>query len=152
MNKIFGGNELHSSEKAVTPMMLMSEVHKMIHNRIREEADEPDLQNSYRPILFHLAHADGISQLELSRLTHLKPPTVSVTLRKMEEDGYVRRETDKSDMRQINVFLTEKGKSHDDRIREIIGRLEEKVMKGITPEESEAFMNVLEKMKNNIRG
>jgi DNA-binding MarR family transcriptional regulator len=55
-------------------------------------------------------------------------------------------------MRQINVYLTDKGKNHEDRIRGIIGRLEEKVMKDITPEEAAAFINVLEKMKKNLIG
>ncbi len=132
-----------------TPMMVVNEVSKLFRDTLRE-SDDPNIQGSYRSLLFHLAHEDGRTQLELSRLTHLKPPTISITIRKMEEDGYVTRITDEKDMRQVRVYLTEKGRNHDKMVQNRINSIEERVMKDITPEEAEVVMKILERMRENL--
>ncbi len=132
-----------------TPMMVINEVSKLFRDTLRE-SDDPNIQGSYRSLLFHLAHEDGRTQLELSKLTHLKPPTISITIRKMEDDGYVTRVIDENDMRQVRVYLTEKGRNHDMMIQERINAIEQKVMMNITPEETEIVMHILERMRENL--
>lgn len=134
-----------------TPMMVINEVSKLFRDTMRENAD-PNVQGSYRSLLFHLAHEDGRTQLELAKLTHLKPPTVSITIRKMESDGYVTRVTDENDMRQVRVYLTEKGRNHDKMVQEHINSIDQKVMKDITPEEAKTVIRILERMRDNLMG
>ena len=104
----------HISHKP-TPLMLCNEVSKMFRNTMRENTEDQRVQGSYREILFHLAYEDGRSQLELANLTHLKPPTVSVALAKLEDEGYVAREADPMDARRTRVYLTDKGKAIDEK-------------------------------------
>ena len=68
-----------------TPMMALNEVSCIYYQKVH--AKEPRINKSYRYILYHLANRDGISQLEIANLTHLKPPTISITLHAMEEAG-----------------------------------------------------------------
>lgn len=131
-----------------TPMMLVNEVSKLFKNILVRENE--NLQSSYRHLLFHLAHEDGVTQLRLAKLTHLKPPTVSVTLQKMERDGYVVRRQDENDLRQTLVYLTDKGREHNERIWQKIGEIDKKVMEGIAPEDVETVKRVLAQMRNNI--
>ena len=107
-------------------------------------------QNSCRALFWSLVHRDGVTQLELAESTRLKPPTVSVALKRMEEQGYVRREADPMDMRAVRVYLTDEGRvldeSHLDRIR----RIDEIAMRGISEEETKLLRALLIKMRNNL--
>ena len=69
--------------KEKKPFMVINDLSKIFHYKLRRLADESGLNESYRHILFHLVHKDGVTQLELARATNLRPPTISVTLQKM---------------------------------------------------------------------
>ena len=131
----------------MTPMMLINEISKLFRNRIRDE----NMQNSYRMLLFHLAIRGGRTQLELANITHLKPPTISVTLQKMEADGYVRRVTNERDMRQTLVYLTDKGDEYNQSIRGKIDVLDRQISVGFSEDELQVLMSMLVRMRDNIR-
>lgn len=130
-----------------TPIWLSARLYRAFMCRMRQEA--PDIPVGYRGILMHLAHEDGITQMRLAELTHLKAPTVSVTVRNMEADGYVIR-NEGDDKRQIKVFLTEKGKQHDKTIKDLLARLEKQALNGLTEEETAVTVTVFKKMISNL--
>ena len=137
-----------SKECTPTPMMALNEVSCIYYQKVH--AKEPRINKSYRYILYHLANKDGISQLEIANLTHLKPPTISITLHAMEEAGYVVRATDAKDKRQVNVFLTAKGKRYNSEVSSLLKRTEGIALEGLTEEEKAAFMETLKKIKENL--
>lgn len=130
--------------------MLINEVSKLFHDKMRETCDSLGYKNGYRQILMFLAHNDGATQVELVRVSHLKAPTISVTLKKMEDEGLVYREQDKNDMRQTHVHLTEKGRSLDRSHFEQLKALEEVMFDGLSPEEEEALRLSLKKVRDNL--
>ena len=107
-------------------------------------------QDSARLIMRILGHGDGCSQLDLVRLTHLKPPTVSVTLRRMEEEGLVRRVQNENDLRAVRVFLTEEGKRHNQSVRQRLSEMDAELMAGFSEEETELLRQMLMRMRDNI--
>lgn len=134
-----------------TPPMLVNEIARLFHARMRQY----DLvgvmsQDSARLMMRALSREDGVSQLHLTTVTHLKAPTVSVTLKKMEEEGLVLREQDKIDLRMTRVYLTEKGKAHNRRVWERLQGLDAELMQGFSAEESEILRAFLERMRDNI--
>lgn len=137
-------------EAKPTALMLCNEVSKMFRNSIRESVDDQRIQGSYRDILFHLAREDGRTQLELARLTHLKPPSVSVALGKLEDEGYVIRRADSIDQRCTRVYLTDKGKGIDEKARDVIKVLEQKAVKGFSDEEIKQLTVLLFRLRENI--
>ena len=132
------------------PSMMTHEVSKLFRDIINREVEKLGILNSYRQLLFCLGRKDGVNQLELVRETHLKAPTISVTLRSMEADGLVVRKTDEKDARVIHVYLTEKGRQTDDRIREIHHELDRIMAAGIPQEELDALVSTLKKMRDNM--
>jgi len=94
------------------PMMLIGEVARLMGEKIREKYDDnPIVQKSGRILMIELSKKDGRTQLDLANATHLKAPTISVALQKLEKAGFVLRQPDEYDLRATRVFLTEKGKS-----------------------------------------
>lgn len=130
--------------------MLLDAVTKFFHDTIRRKLEEHGIASSYRRIIFHLAHNDGISQSELVNLTHLSAPTISVTLDKMEREGVVTKKTAENDGRQSLIFLTEKGEKLDETIRGCHAESEKELLCGLPEEEQRELHTLLLKMSENI--
>lgn len=127
--------------------MLINDASKFFHDRMRREAEKLGIRDGYRQMLFYLARNDGVTQLDLVRSCRLKPPTVSVTLKKMEDEGYVLRETDPGDLRQVRVFITKKGKQLNRQIHERVEALEQLFCESLAPEEQRELRRLLLKMR-----
>lgn len=132
------------------PTMLINEISKLFRDRMREYSEKLGFQPGYRQMLMHLAHEDGITQVELVRLSHFKAPTVSVTLKKMEEEGLVRRETNATDLRQMRVYLTEKGRELDEAHFKKLIELENIMLTEFTKEDEETLLRYLKHIRDNI--
>lgn len=132
------------------PMMVINELSKIFRNEMKKNLEEAGIPMSYRALLLELARSNGMSQLELARRTHLKPPTVSITIRKMEEDGYIVRVPSEVDLRVIHVYLTEKGAAIHRINSEKIEKLEKTVMQGIDGDDRKYLLKLLVKMRDNL--
>ena len=134
-----------------TPPMLVGEIARLFHARMRAfETDSLFTQDSVRLILRELGHADGCSQLELVQKTHLKAPTVSVTLKKLEEEGLVVRRQDEMDNRVTRVFLSQKGHDRHEMVHERLHTVDRLLMQGFDEAETAQLLQFLERMRNNI--
>ena len=132
-------------------MMRIHDAAKLYRDRMRRLSEQDGLPSSYRMLIFHLAHMDpGVTQLDLVKATHLKPPTVSVTLQKMERDGLVTRQSNENDLRQTLVYLTDRGKAIDDRIRVMHEEADTAALAGLTDEEIENLSTLLNKVIDNL--
>lgn len=134
-----------------TPPMLVNQISRLCQNRMRSyDLDGVMSQESARQIMRELAREDGCSQLDLVHRTHLKAPTVSVTLKRLEEEALVRRENDPMDLRVTRVFLSETGRRHNQLVRERIETLDGELMQGFSKEETDTLLHFLERMRDNI--
>ena len=128
--------------------MLIHDISRITMDRIRLNC--PELQRSCRLIMMELAYKDNITQLDLVRATHLKAPTVSVSLQKMEREGLVSRCQDQEDLRATRVFLTEKGRALDRQIVSKIIEQDDEVEKCLTEDEKKILMDLLRKIRSNL--
>lgn len=134
-----------------TPPMLVNEIARLFHSRMRSyDIEGITLRDSERLTLHVLEHFNGCNQLELVRRTHLKPPTISVTLKSLEAKGFVYRTTDEGDMRVTHVYLSEQGREYNRRIMERLFAIDSEMMQGFSEEESAQLEKFLERMRNNI--
>ena len=134
-----------------TPPMLVNEIARLFHAQMKNyDLTGVMSQDSARLIMRELARREGVSQLYLTNVTHLKAPTVSVTLKKMESEGLVTRVQDEMDLRMIRVFLTEKGRAHNRGVFERLKSLDARLMQGFSDEETETVLRLLLRMRENI--
>ena len=135
-----------------TPVKLCNEISRLFRARMRENDPQDGVmsQQGAHLVLSNLAVSDGINQLELVNATHLRPPTVSVILRRMEEEGLVVRMVDECDKRAVRVFLTPKGKELDKKNIERIKELDRIALSGLSEEELSSLMSLLPRIRNNL--
>lgn len=133
-------------ENKKTAFMLINDTHKIFANHMRTIFEQNNLNGCYRPIIFSLVHHDGLTQLEIVQKTHFKAPTISLTLQKMELEGYVLRKQDESDMRQVRVYLTDKGREYDDKMIKLLKESEKLALASLTNEEILTLERILTKL------
>ncbi len=138
------------SPEDMTIHMLIGEISKVTKCAVHRESEAAGLSHSYRAIIFHLSHSDGITQLELSKLTHLKPPTISVTLAKMENEDLVSRKADSEDLRKTIVTLTDKGRSIISRIDDVFKSQEKAITDSLSGSEAETLKTLLIKVRAGV--
>lgn len=132
-------------------MMRIHDAAKLYRERMRRESEHDGLPSSYRMLIFYLAHMEpGVTQLDLVKAAHLKPPTVSVTLQKMERDGIVERKSNEKDLRETLVYLTDKGKAIDERIRSIHQEGDSAALKGLSEDEINTLSSLLNRVIDNL--
>ena len=68
----------------------------------------------------------------------------------MEKNGLIERTTSNDDSRTKKIILNSSAKEMFLKGEERIKMIEEKSLKGISKEELSIFLNVLDKMRNNI--
>lgn len=82
---------------------------------------------------------------------HLKIRSSSATklLQRMEDAGFVRRETMDTDLRKKRIIMTDKAKKTLERCFAPLETLSVEIEKGITEEEKAIFLGVLNKLSDN---
>lgn len=136
----------------VSPSMYINDIAKIFNTTIFHATQRKGISNSFRWILFHLAHNDGLTQLQLVKLTHFTAPSISVALSKMETDGFVKRVADEKDMRQVRVFLTDKGREHNNFISNQCRETEVIMLNGISEKEKQKLCDLLRRILKNLVG
>ena len=94
-------------------------------------------------VLGLLAYKDGLSQREIAEHLRIKPPTVNVTVQRLEKAGFLYREADEKDQRISRIYLTENGMK---KVREN----EKILLDGLSETELCLLRRMLEQITENI--
>ncbi len=99
--------------------------------------------------LLNLYKNDGITQEELTEKVKLDKATTARAIKKLEDEGYVRRIKKESDRRAYKLELTEKAEQIKDDVYSIMNEWESKIRKCFTDGESQELMNLLNKLSKS---
>lgn len=102
------------------------------------------------PVLGLLAYKDGLSQREIAEHLRIKPPTVNVTVQRLEKAGFLFRKADEKDQRVSRIYLTEKGKQAKERGMKRVEENEKILLDGFSDAELCLLRRFLEQITANI--
>ncbi len=128
-----------------TVMQLMLELTRYFNHSVQHDEQAVGMKMSYRRLLPLIARYGCVNQRFLVEKSHQRPPTISLALTEMEEQGLITRSPGE-DRREVMVQLTEKGKKLDDSVQEILNRHDQEVESALTEEELKALWQLLYKM------
>ncbi|MBO8464337.1 MAG: MarR family transcriptional regulator [Firmicutes bacterium] len=98
-----------------------------------------------------LDRKEGMSQRELADILHIKPPTVAVSIKRMEKNGFIERKPDEKDQRITRIYLTQYGKKINQEIVELLQKNEEELFQGFEEGEKYLFKRFFKQMIENLR-
>jgi DNA-binding MarR family transcriptional regulator len=101
-------------------------------------------------ILAVLAMGDGITISEIIERAMMQQSALSRVLMTMEEEDYVRRVPRPADARYVDVFLTEKGRALFNTLDPVVRRRQNRLLKGFSPQETEAALELMRRLIQNL--
>jgi DNA-binding MarR family transcriptional regulator len=96
-------------------------------------------------IIDYVATSPNCGIKEMAQGLKLSTPTVSVGVRQLEEAGFIGRQPHPRDKRAVQIFLTPAGQDLYEQTHRFRRRTFERLLSGLTPEERDALLNLLEK-------
>ena len=103
------------------------------------------------PALLLVSHQEGMSLKQLADALHVKPPTMTVSVQRMEKMGLLEKREDKKDQRVYQIYLTEKGKETLDEAKQIALDNYQLATEGITREELAIVKDCFTRMTENLK-
>ena len=90
---------------------LMMEISRMYMEKCFVKLKKLGVHPRQIPILAVLYKKDGCSQKELVKELGVKPPTVTVSIQRLEKSGLIIRRQDERDQRVSRIYLSEEGRA-----------------------------------------
>lgn len=101
-------------------------------------------------IILLLAMKDGQSPGSLAKRLGVKPPTVTKTIARLQEQGFVTKRGSHKDQRQLHVFLTKDGHKIVDLIERAIAETEREVTGGLDEQEQFTLLTLMDRIHKNL--
>ena len=99
-----------------------------------------------------LALADGkpLTPTALAQALNVRPPTITKTINRLQSQGFLDKTPSRSDGRQAEISLTDKGRDAIEAITKSVKRTEKKAFKGIDKKDLKAVVKTLAKIEANL--
>lgn len=98
-----------------------------------------------------VGNEEGLSQKEIAKKLNIQPPTVAVSIRRMEKAGWLTREIDADDKRISRVFITEAGSRIVKEVNFTAKEMDKIVFSGISETEKCLLRRILIQLIQNLR-
>lgn len=133
---------------------LISQI-KQIQGRVFEkmlvQAGIEEFNGAQGRILYVLWQEDNLPIVELSKRTGLAKTTLTGMLDRLEVNGFLTRQFDTTDRRQIRIVLTGKTRSMRARYDGVSEKMSEVFYRGFSDEEIREFEDRLQRILKNLK-
>lgn len=101
------------------------------------------------PFLLFLYHNGGVTQEEMSCKLFIDKGTTAKAVKKLEDEGYIKRMIDEKDKRAYKVYLTEEGRQTANEVFKVLYEWNNTLTSDFTEEEKELALSFLQRMVKN---
>ena len=115
------------------------------------ELSDVEITASELMYLSQLYNRDGLTQEEMAAVITVDKAATTRTIQGMEKKGLVRREAHEENYRAKRVYLTDKAKNVEPRIRELQKKWVDFITQDMTQKEAEVFAAQLKKMSQRAK-
>lgn len=132
-------------------MHLFMKCNRLHHALVETKVSALGLHRSQHSMLLTINFNGNISQKELAKRMEISPAAVTVTLKKLEAQGFIERAQSEDDSRVNNITVTEKGRDIICQTGAIFEEVDEKTFAGFSEEELEEFLSYLRRVSSNLK-
>lgn len=129
---------------------LMNQVMHLYIQRSVSMFRKLDIHAGQAGMLWSLKKQNGLSQKEIAKKLGVKPPSITVMIRKLEQEDYIVRKQDEKDQRVTRIFITAKGEKVAEYMNEVLKQLEREIFANMSDEEVMLLRRLLMQMKENL--
>lgn len=129
----------------------VSKLSNKIRRKIDALASGGDFSGAQGRVLhFILSQPEELFQKDIEEEFGLRPPTATEILKKMEQNGLIRRESAAHDGRLKRIIVSQKAMQYKEQVMDGLNQLEEELTAGISKKDMDTFYQVMEKMLENM--
>ena len=121
-----------------------------ISRMYNQKGQDRGISTSTGFVLLNIHPDYGSRATKIAPLLGMEATSLSRLLKAMEEQEFIYRQPDPDDGRAVRVFLTEKGKLHQDLAQEAVMEFNEAARQEIGSKDLSAFFRVLNKINKLI--
>ncbi|PHR61790.1 MAG: MarR family transcriptional regulator [Robiginitomaculum sp.] len=132
------------------PGFLVHDLARLLRRTFDQRVRQIGLTRAQWFVLAHLYRTDGQTQRELADDLDMEPAPIGRLIDRLEESGWLRREADARDRRVKRVFLSAKILPHMEEMRETAKGVYADAFFGVSSQDFETFVDVLEAAKFNL--
>ena len=119
-------------------------------NALKSYIDEVTGTHGWALRYFHQNRDRDVFQKDFEKEFDIRRSTASNILSLMEKNGLIERKSVPYDARLKKIVLTEKALELHQRVDEAFSKMEEDISEGLTEEETDALLKIIEKINSNI--
>jgi len=127
----------------------ISIIHRYTHSYMSKVLKSYNIGSGQFIFLVTLFKNDGVSQEELSNCLDIDKATTARAIKKLEKEGYVRREVDPEDRRVYRVYVTQKALEMKSVMHKVLSRWTDILVSDLSQEEIELALKLLMKISHN---
>ena len=101
-------------------------------------------------IMLALGSSEGLTPGQLAEQIGVRPPTVTKTINRLQEQGFVERKSSKSDGRQSHIYLTDAGRAALSAIKQAIRKTEKKALAKLGKRDKKRLRKLLAQVEANL--
>ena len=102
-------------------------------------------------MLLFVSENDGLSHSEIAEKIHISPAAATKVIKRLEEEGYVLRQSDEKDERLSRVFILDKGRAAVGGLHSIFKKFNDQTFKDFSEDELNQFEEYLKRILHNLR-
>lgn len=137
-----------------SPEQLFHVLERKHRNAVDNLLNQNGISNIGQPVILSILsqQKDGTieSQKELAKRLRVSPATVTVSLKSMERDGYVKKLSNAEDLRCKPISITEKGMRAARLIDHVFETLDRGMYQGFSPQELELISKFYKRIIDNL--
>ena len=118
---------------------------------IYEEVKSAGLTMGQPKVLDYLDSHNGAMQKDIASACNIEPGSLTAILNRMEDKELIIRKTLNNNRRTYHIFLTEKGKKLQEKVKQAFIKLKKQAFLNISKEQRELFMDIFTKIHDNMK-
>lgn len=130
---------------------LIGELTKVYYIKSFKIVAEKGIHPGQEALLRLISAKPGLSQKEIAKKLNIQPPTVAVSIRRLEKAGWLKRDADDDDKRISRIYISEAGSQLVNEMNMTSIEIDHLVFKGVTEAEKCLLRRILIQLIQNLR-
>jgi MarR family transcriptional regulator, transcriptional regulator for hemolysin len=127
----------------------LSQLYRPFESKLNVELGKHQLYRAQWSILYYIVNFGSPTLVEISNYLGVEKPTVTRTINRLEELGYVENIPGK-DKREKRMQLTDLGKKVYLEVRETVDEFEKEIIEGVSEKELLQAIQIMKTIRNNL--
>ena len=137
-------------KKRKTIMRSLAKTQQAWQNHVRIVTLAEGIPESYKSVLMFLLRHPGSSQRSIAEFAGVTTSAINQVVKSMQEEDYLRKETDPCDKRNSRLTLTEKGQSVAEKLFAKLDASDDAITAMIGPDREAELIALLEQLADFI--